>query len=76
MQSGRSCSITRHGSKRRRQAVAMEITGHKTLSVYQRYRIVSESDIRDALEKTQAALASNGESRKVATIVAQKEAVR
>ncbi len=36
------------------QAVAMKITGHKTDSVYRRYRIVDEADIERALEKTQA----------------------
>ncbi len=35
------------------QAVAMKITGHKTDSVYRRYRIVDEADIERALEKTQ-----------------------
>ena len=35
------------------QAVAMKITGHKTDSVYRRYRIVDEGDIERALEKTQ-----------------------
>jgi integrase len=48
------------------QAVAMKITGHKTISVYQRYRIVSESDLRDALERTQAAIASSKERRVIA----------
>jgi integrase len=37
------------------QAVAMKITGHKTDSVYRRYRIVDEADIERALEKTQGA---------------------
>jgi integrase len=58
------------------QAVAMKITGHKTLSVYQRYRIVSESDIRDALEKTQAAISSGTQTRKVEAIPATKGASR
>lgn len=35
------------------QAVAMKITGHKTASVYRRYRIVSEDDIRAALLRTE-----------------------
>jgi DinB family len=33
--------------------VAMAISGHKTESMYQRYTIVSESDLRAAAEKTQ-----------------------
>jgi integrase len=35
------------------QAVAMKVTGHKTVSVYQRYRITSEDDIERALAVTQ-----------------------
>jgi hypothetical protein len=38
------------------QTVAMALSGHKTASVYRRYRIVDESDLRDALERTQASL--------------------
>jgi hypothetical protein len=36
--------------------VAMQITGHKTESMYRRYNIVTESDIRTALAKTQTYL--------------------
>jgi hypothetical protein len=31
------------------QTVAMKITGHRTVSVFQRYRIVSDDDVRAAL---------------------------
>jgi hypothetical protein len=41
------------------QAVAMKITGHKTDSVYRRYRIVDEADIERALEKTQESISQN-----------------
>ena len=36
--------------------VAMQITGHKTETMYRRYNIVSEQDIRAALVKTQTYL--------------------
>jgi len=35
--------------------VAMKITGHKTESIYRRYRIVDEHEIAAALAKTEAA---------------------
>src|SRR5262249_39779814 len=38
------------------QSVAMRITGHKTDSVYRRYRIVDEADIERALQKTQESI--------------------
>ena len=39
------------------ESVAMQITGHRTNSVYRRYRIVDEADLRAALERTAAATA-------------------
>ena len=36
------------------QAVCMKITGHKTDSVFRRYRIVDERDMARALEKVEA----------------------
>jgi integrase len=40
------------------QSVAMALSGHKTASVYRRYRIVDEKDLREALERTQASIAA------------------
>lgn len=36
------------------RSVAMKITGHKTESVYRRYAIVRDSDLREATEKLAA----------------------
>ncbi|MBI3636672.1 MAG: site-specific integrase [Candidatus Rokubacteria bacterium] len=36
------------------RSVAMRLTGHKTESVYRRYAIVSEGDLRDAVDKLAA----------------------
>ena len=38
------------------EAVAMRLTGHKTRSVFDRYHIVSDSDLREAAQKLNAAL--------------------
>jgi hypothetical protein len=38
------------------QAVAMRATRRQTIRIFQRYRIVSDDDMREALERTQAAL--------------------
>ncbi len=40
------------------QTVAMRITRHQTISVFQRYRIVADEDVRAALDRTQTALAN------------------
>jgi glutaredoxin-related protein len=36
--------------------VAMQITGHKSESMYKRYNIVSDDDLRTAMRKTQSYL--------------------
>ena len=54
------------------QPVGMLVSGHKTLSVYQRYRITPEKDIREALARTQAGNAQSRE-RRVVSIAKAKE---
>ncbi len=43
------------------EQVAMEVMGHKTRSMYRRYRIVDDKQKREALEKVQAHLANKSE---------------
>ena len=36
------------------RSVAMRITGHKTESIYRRYAVVADDDVRAALERVEA----------------------
>jgi integrase len=47
------------------QSVGMMISGHKTASVYKRYRIVPENDIREAIERVQSATERERKTRAV-----------
>jgi integrase len=51
------------------ERVAMTISGHKTRSVFDRYNIVNEEDLRDAIERTQAFLNEGGQKAKPAGVV-------
>jgi len=53
------------------EVVAMKITGHKTSSMYRRYRIIDEKEIREAQEKMQEHLSATRESKVAATGGAQ-----
>jgi len=50
------------------EQLAMKITGHKTNSMYRRYRIVDEDELREAQEKLQAHLAKQSKTPKVASL--------
>ena len=50
------------------ETVAMEITGHKTQSMYRRYRIVDERDLREATERLQAHLEGQPQAPAVVSI--------
>jgi integrase len=41
------------------QSVAMALSGHKTASIYRRYRIVAEDDLREALLRLQASVSDS-----------------
>jgi hypothetical protein len=53
-----ACNLERAGISR---SVAMVMTGHKTESVYRRYVIVAESDLREA-DARLSAVTMNGDS--------------
>jgi len=57
------------------QTVTMALSGHKTASVYQRYPIVADDDLRHALTRMQAELAARTE-RPVVRLTAGRAVTR
>lgn len=54
------------------EVVAMKITGHKTNSMYRRYRVCDESELREAQERMQSHLKTQAKRSKVAAIGGRK----
>ena len=64
-------NLDRHGVS---QAVGMLISGHKTASVYRRYRITPERDIAEALERLQQGNTQEAKQKEARVLAMAKKA--
>jgi hypothetical protein len=56
------------------EGVAMQMTGHKTRSVFERYNVVSAGDLREAARHLDAAVGTvSGQSSKIAGLDRESE---
>ena len=56
------------------ERVAMTISGHKTRSIFDRYNIVNEADVREAMQRTQSYLREGGQPTNRAAVVQMRAA--
>ena len=74
LQAGCSVQIVRFTNMKVPQSVAMSISGHKTVSMFLRYKITSGDEQREALQKVRAHLNSSPEpAREVANLHGSSE---